>query len=177
METFLADWGYLAIYVATTLEGEFAYLSSVVAASLGHLKMPWVMLAAFLGAMSRDMTIFLVSRRSGERILSRKPETLQKISKATDWIANRSPIFLAFHRFVYGLSTATVLALGLSKISVFRFTIICALASFTWTVGYGVLGYFAADQVLQNLTWLKKYFLHILFGVTFLIFLFIKLKN
>ena len=38
MNEFLAEWGYLAVYVATTLEGEFAYLSAIVAGTLGQIK-------------------------------------------------------------------------------------------------------------------------------------------
>jgi membrane protein DedA with SNARE-associated domain len=172
MNEFLAEWGYLAVYVATTLEGEFAYLSAIVAGTLGQIKIGGVIIAAFFGGFTRDMAIFLTARYSGQTYFKRNPKSKEKIEKASNWISRR-PVFLAFHRFVYGLSTATVVALGLSTISLGRFVLICATACLTWTLGYGALGYFAADQVLTNLTWLKEHFyIVILFflGLGFTIF-------
>ncbi len=171
MDEFLAEWGYLAVYVATTLEGEFAYLSAIVAGTMGHLKILGVIIAAFLGGFTRDMAIFLTARYSGRTYFKRNPKSKEKIETASNWISRR-PIFLAFHRFVYGLSTATVVALGMSSISLTRFGLICFTACLTWTLGYGALGYFAADQVLSNLTWLKEhYYVVIIFfigvGLTF----------
>ena len=162
MDEFLAEWGYLAVYVATVLEGEFAYLSALVAGTLGHIKIGGVMIAAFFGGFTRDMAIFLTARYSGRSYFKRNPKSKEKIEKASNWISRR-PIFLAFHRFVYGLSTATLIALGVSTISFGRFVLICLTACLTWTLGYAALGYFAADQVLTNLTWLKEHYYVILF--------------
>ena len=164
MNEFLGEWGYLAVYVATTLEGEFAYLSAVVAATLGHLKLPGVMIAAFLGGYTRDMTIFLFSRYSGKSYFKRNPKSKEKIEKASNWVSSK-PLFLTVHRFAYGISTATVIALGLSSMSVLRFGLVCAIACASWTLGYAALGYYAADQVTANLTWLQDNFLYVLIVV------------
>ena len=58
MEEIINDWGYLAVYLATTFEGEFAYLTAIVTAKLGHLTLIGVGIAGFLGGMTRDMSIF-----------------------------------------------------------------------------------------------------------------------
>jgi len=176
MDEFLAEWGYLAVYLATTFEGEFAYLSAIVAATLGHFKIPGVMIAAFLGGYTRDMSIFLFSRYSGKSYFKRNPKSKENIEKASNWVSRR-PLFLAIHRFAYGISTATVIALGLSSMSIFRFSLVCAMACFTWTLGYGALGYFAADQVTANLTWFKDNFVYILITVGVVIAVVYQLKK
>lgn len=176
MDDFLAEWGYIAVYLATTFEGEFAYLSAIVAGTLGHIKIPGVMIAAFLGGYTRDMSIFLFSRYSGKSYFKRNPKSRENIERASNWVSRR-PLFLTVHRFAYGLSTATVIALGLSSISIFRFSLVCAVACLTWTLGYGALGYFAADQVTANLTFLKDHFVYMLVIVGIIVVVVYKLKS
>lgn len=180
MEGFLAEWGYLALYVATTLEGEFAYLSAIVAAKLGHLTIWGVAIAGFLGGMTRDMAIFMIARYSGQKYLSKNPDMVPKLEKASKWLSTRPPYFLAFHRFIYGLSTATVVTLALSKMTNARFTALCVLACFTWVLGYGLLGYFAADQVMSNLEWIKDntlLFIGIILAIILIIRWIVKMKK
>ncbi len=162
MDGFLSEWGYVALYLATTLEGEVAYLSAIVAAKLGYLTVWGVGVAGFLGGYTRDMIIFLLARYSGQRYLKRNPSMVPKVEKASQWLSSRPAYFLAFHRFIYGLSTATVITLGLSKMTNLRFAFICGVACLTWVLGYGLLGYFAADQVMSNLEWIKGNFLFFL---------------
>jgi membrane protein DedA with SNARE-associated domain len=170
MEEFIKEWGYWALYAGTTLEGEAMYLTGVITAKLGHLDFFWVAVCGFLGGMTRDMTIFFGSRYGGKKLIQNNTKLLEKLHKAGKWVSGRPWYLLAFHRFVYGLSTATLVVLSLSKMTNVQFILLCVLACFTWVVGYGVIGYFAAKQVMNNLDWLGNNYIWILLGVGIIIF-------
>lgn len=162
MEEFIKEWGYWALYAGTTIEGEAMYLSGVIAAKLGHLDYIWVAVCGFLGGMTRDMTIFFGSRYGGQRLIKNNEKLLHKLHKAGKWVSGRPWYILAFHRFVYGLSTATLIVLSLSKMTNLQFIVLCMIACLTWVVGYGIIGYFAAQQVMNNLDWIGDNFIWIL---------------
>ena len=167
-------WPYLAVYLATSLEGEIAYITAVVASKLGHTNIIGVGIAGFFGGYTRDMTIFLLSRYSGERFFRRRPRLKKKIQRVSHWVSMRPMYMLIFHRYMYGMSTATVASLAMSRMTTPQFAILCFFACLTWVLGLGVLGYFAADQVLGHLDWLKSHFIWIIGGFILVILLVVR---
>ncbi len=164
-QSFSEFWAYVLLYVATTLEGEVAYITAVIAAKVGELQIIGVAIAGLLGGFTRDMTIFSVARYGGEKFLDKRPKLKEKTRKVSRWVISRPPYLLVFHRFIYGLSTATVVSLALSRITRWQFLILNFFACLTWVVGYGILGYIAADQVMYHLDWLKEHFLYVMGGL------------
>lgn len=177
MEEFINQWGYLAVYIATTVEGELAYITSIVTAKLGHLSVLGVAIAGFLGGMTRDSAIFFTGRYGSRAFLERRPKLLEKINEAGAIVSNRPWWILIFHRYFYGFSTATLLVLATSSMSNARFIALCVTACFVWVLGLGLLGYYATQTVLANLQWLSDHFLWILGAVVALIGTFLYRKR
>ena len=138
-----------AVYAGILVEGELVYFSAMVACKLGNLSLVSLMLTAFLGALTRDLLIFHLSRFSTGFVAKIGPRQSQKIKKVTQWIHGRPVYVMIFHRFVYGLSTAVVMACGLSSMQKIRFYTITFIACILWTLVYGVLGYYFAEWILE----------------------------
>lgn len=155
--------------MATTLEGEVAYISSMVVAKLGHLTVWGVALSGFLGGMTRDSAIFFSARYASRSFLSRRPKLMAKINRAGEFLSRRPWWILIFHRYMYGFSTATLVVLASSAMTNWQFILLCIAACITWIVGFGLLGYFAAQQVLSNLDWLGAHFIWILLSILLIV--------
>ena len=149
MDALIQQWGYLAVYIGTVIEGEVVYLSGILASQLGHLSLAGVVFLSFLGAISRDSLIFLISRKGGHSYMSSRPAISTKVSGAGEWVEKRSLFFLIFYRFFYGVSTVVVLALAVSGISYFRYGVICLTGSCLWAIVYGTVGYVAAPGAVS----------------------------
>jgi membrane protein DedA with SNARE-associated domain len=57
-ETILKTYGYWAIFIGTFAEGETILILGGIAAKLGYLALPWVILAAFVGGLCGDQLFF-----------------------------------------------------------------------------------------------------------------------
>ena len=63
LEYLIHTYGYLAILLGTFIEGETVLIMGGLAAQLGYLRLPWVIAAAFVGAVSWDQLLFVAGRR------------------------------------------------------------------------------------------------------------------
>jgi len=141
LEWFLGKFGYLAVLVGTFFEGETVLILGGLAAKLGYLRLPWVIVAAFLGTFAGDQAYFFLGRRYGQKMLERRREWREKSKRVADLLERHQTAFLFGFRFVYGIRTVSPFAVGMTRISVRRFFLLNAAGAFLWAVVIGVLGY------------------------------------
>jgi membrane protein DedA with SNARE-associated domain len=135
-------YGYVIVVIGTFFEGETFLIMGGIAAKLGYLKLPWVMLAAFAGSLCGDQAGFYVGRRYGPDILAKKPHWEAKTKYAQEVFHRfEIPVLLGF-RFVYGLRWATPFALGMGKlVSPWKFLIFNTISAALWAIVISSLGY------------------------------------
>jgi len=69
----LSQYGYLAVFVGSILEGETVLILAGFAAHQGYLSFPIVVMLAFCGGTMGDQMYFFLGRYYGSSILSRFP--------------------------------------------------------------------------------------------------------
>lgn len=147
MEELLQRFGYAGVLLGTALEGEGVLLAAAVLARHGLLRPTLVVLAAFLGTVGAGEAWFFVGRRSGARLLARRPAWAARAEVVRLAVARRGAWFvLAFH-FLVGLRTVTPLVLGASGYSARRFFVLNAAGTAVWAVVIGVAGWFVGEAV------------------------------
>lgn len=141
LQTLLEQYGYLAIFVGTVLEGETILVLGAVAAHMGYLELPWVISAAMAGTFFGDQVYYFLGRRHGEwvmRRLARWQPRLERVKR----LLNRNPVLIIFSfRFLYGFRTITPVIIGMSRFAVLPFVVLNLLAALLWSVVIGLLGY------------------------------------
>ena len=141
-------WGYPMVFLGTLLEGETVLLLAGLAAHAGYLELPWVIAAAWAGAVTGEQVWFALGRRRGERLLRRYPKLKSKAQRMTALLARYNlPLILSL-RFLYGLRTVAPIAIGMSPLPWARFTALDFAAAAIWAVVVASAGY-AFGQVLQ----------------------------
>lgn len=78
LDQLIDTYGYWAILVGTLLEGETILLLGGFAAYQGYLALPWVILAAFIGAFCGDQLFFFL----GEEIYRPNPVQTPFLAKS-----------------------------------------------------------------------------------------------
>lgn len=145
----VTDYGYLAVLAGTYIEGEISYLSAIVAARLGHLNPLLVAAFAWLGGMGRDITLYTLARQGHRQDSLIQRIGPKRIDQMKSWLENRPFWLLALHRFLYGLSTAAVIAMGFVGMAWSTFLKLTCCACFLWVLGYGLIGYLLTGFVVE----------------------------
>ena len=101
LEHLIISYGYLALVVGTFLEGETILVLGGIAAKLGYLRLPWVIVSAFVGTLMSDQLFFFLGRWQGQAFLLKYPHWNSRAQKVHRMLEpHRIPIIIGF-RFVY----------------------------------------------------------------------------
>lgn len=154
----VADYGYLAVFVGTFLEGEAVLLAAAFAAAHGLLAAPAVAATGALGAYVGHVVFFQVGRLKGPGWLFSHPRLGPHARKA-DAVINRygwSSVFIL--QYLYGARIAGALLFGISTFTPLRFLALQAVNCLTWAVLVTAAGYLLGatlEVIVARLTWIS----------------------
>lgn len=134
-------FGYLVILVGTFFEGETVLVLGGFAAHHGHLTLPGVILAAFLGSYAGDQVWFHLARRYGRSWVARRPRLLDRVERVRMRLGNHADWFVLTFRFLYGIRSVGPMALAMSGYPPRRFLLLNGIAAAVWAVVVGWAGY------------------------------------
>jgi membrane protein DedA with SNARE-associated domain len=142
MESLIEQFGYVAIVVATVIEGGTALCIGGFLAHQGYLQLiPWVVAAGFVGNTLDGQLWFALSRRYGLRVVERRPGWKAGLARV-DAVFRRHPVWLiVFGRFVPGARTLGWIAAGLSRVPATRYAALNAVGALLWAFAIAGLGY------------------------------------
>ena len=151
------DYGYIAILIGTFLEGETIVLIAGFLAFTGHLELPLVILAAFVGSCSGDQLYFFIGRFQGRRLLQRFPAWQERTERVFYHVHRHQNLLILSFRFFYGLRNVTPFAVGMSEVKTARFVSLNIIGAAVWATTFGLLGYTFGHAFEQVLGAVKKY--------------------
>lgn len=156
-ELLVTRWGYLAVFLGTFLEGETIVLLAGLAAYQGLLDVELVTIAAFSGSYLGDQLYFFLSRRFGRPWVERRPRVRQKVDRVLRLLDRWGDLFVLVFRFLYGVRSASSIAIGISKYPAPRFAFLNGVAAALWAVAFTWIGYAFAHAIWYVLDDLEDY--------------------
>lgn len=157
LESLIARYGYLAVFVGTLLEGETVVVLGGFAAHRGLLELPGVMVAAFTGALVSDQTLFFLARRYGDRLLAHRPTWEPALARIRALLDRHSTAVIVGFRFLYGFRNVTPVALGMSRVPAMRFVVLNAIGAALWAVAVSLIGWVVGQAATQLIGHLERY--------------------
>ncbi len=150
IESLLARYGLLAIFLGAGVEGEAVLLSGGVLASKGLVPLWAAMIAATLGSTMVDQLWFW-----GARFLSHKPWIAKQTHKpafarALHFLERHPKSFILAFRFIYGMRTVSPIALGMSTVRARVFVPLNFLAAVIWAPLFIWLGYRFGEEAIAT---------------------------
>ncbi|MFZ5813098.1 MAG: DedA family protein [Thermodesulfobacteriota bacterium] len=175
LQEVIRDYGYLALFIGTFLEGETILLLAGFAVHTGQfgLELPYIILTAFVGSLSGDQTAFYVGRYLGNRFIRRNEKWQPRVERVHILLERYHSILILTFRFFYGLRNLTPFVLGTTPISGKKFFVLNAVGAFVWAVAFGCIGYLFGDLLENVLEKILKDVHHIelvVFGIIALVF-------
>lgn len=168
LQSLVIQYGYLALFVGTFLEGETILLLGGLAAQQGLLELPWVMASAFSGSLLGDQLAFFIGGRWGRPIIGRFPGWQEKIEKIRHKTGRYLDLWMLTFRFFWGLRNPTPFVLAMSNVPLARFATLNAIGALIWAVAGAWAGYLFGQAVERYLGQIHQHSLLILGGVVLL---------
>jgi len=126
------QYGYLAVFISTFIEGEAVVLVAAALTASGLLQAHWVIAAAALGAYIGHTMFFVIGRWKGMELIEAFPFLRRHYPKANlimDKYANWS-VFV--FQYLYGLRLVSAILFGCSTITFPRFLLLQVLNCISW---------------------------------------------
>ncbi len=142
ISTFIASYGYLAVFLGSLFEGETILLAAGFAAHRGLLHWPLVVSVAFVGATLGDQLAFLLGRWRGTALISHFPSLAQRAPRVHAVLERHHAVFILTMRFLYGLRVAGPIVMGTSGVPYLRFAVLDMIGAALWAPLVTGAGYF-----------------------------------
>ncbi|MCB0462737.1 MAG: DedA family protein [Flavobacteriaceae bacterium] len=174
-------WIYTCFFLGIFIEGEFIFLSAVIASSHGYLNIWLVITIAIMATITSDLVYFSLGKKGATKWINR-PNWKTKIEAVNTKIDKHKHLFLFSYRFLYGLRIATPLVLGMQNISLSTFLKYSIISTIIWSALFTVLGIAFGELILNYLKHIQKVEYYIIGGlltvaIIFLLLRFIKRKT
>jgi membrane protein DedA with SNARE-associated domain len=159
-ETLLEQFGYLAVFVGTFLEGEAILVAAGFFASRGYLDIAWVTVVAFVGAYLGHLFWFWLGRVHGVKLLDRFPGMKRHFGKGIRVFERYGAAAIIITQWLYGLRITCAVIIGMSRISLVKFLLYEAASCAAWAVVITALGYYfgrAIESLLGRVEHIEKY--------------------
>jgi membrane protein DedA with SNARE-associated domain len=153
----LDQYGYLALFAGSLLEGETILALAGFAAHGGYLSLPWVMIVAFCGGTMGDQVFFFIGRRWGETLMRRLPRLRVKAQGVNRLLLRHHAGLIVGVRFMYGLRIVGPIVIGMSDVPATRFLTFNLIGAAIWSVTIGGAGFLFGQSVQSLLARAEDY--------------------
>src|SRR5260221_9619498 len=158
-ELLLHKFGYLAVFIGTFLEGETILVMAGFFAQRGYLRLPFVALAACLGAYVGHVFWFWLGRTQGVRLLDRFPKMKRHFGRGIRLFERYGAPAIFITQWLYGLRITCAVIIGTSKISTAKFLLYEALTCIVSPIIICTARFYfcrAVERVLGRAAHIKK---------------------
>lgn len=162
LQQLVIDYGYLALFIGTFLEGETILVIAGFLAFRGYLELPWVIVSAFLGTFAGDQTFFYLGRFKGIAFLEKRPRWHSKTEKVFDLLRRHQIKVVLGFRFLYGVRNVTPFVIGASRMSPGKFFLLNFFGALVWAIAVAYLGYYFGTVAEALMGQIQKYEMYIL---------------
>ena len=123
---------YLAVFIATVIEGEVVFVSATVLVRTGHLAAAGVYVAAALGGSIGDQIYFYALRGRLHGLIDLFPRFAERRDRVVEKVRRHASAMILACRFLPGLRIAIPAACAYAGVPPVRFTVLSLLSSLGW---------------------------------------------
>jgi len=153
----LAEYGYLAVFAGSLVEGETIVVLAGFAAQQGYMSPQWILALAFFGGATGDQFYFFLGRRFGDALLLRLPRLVSPAARVSRLLLRYHEGLIVGMRFMYGLRVLGAIAIGMSKVPAWRFVLFNSVGAAIWALTFTTLGFMFGHIMESLLVEIQRY--------------------
>ena len=150
MEEFLRQYGPIGIFIGAGFEGQTALIVGGILARQ-HILNLWLCLAcATAGSGIVDHLLFVAGRQFRTHRWVVRATQQVAFARALKFIEKYPISYILAFRFIFGLRVASPIAIGVSQVPTWRFTLLNMLGAVIWATAFTMAG-FIFGEAIHNL--------------------------
>lgn len=161
----IAQFGYAAVLLGALFEGETVLVLAGYAAHRGYLDVAAVIGVAWLGGVTGDQFFFWIGRRYGQRLITSYPTLRVRVERAFGLIEQHPVKIILTMRFLWGLRTALPMAIGMSRVSAWKFFWLNLLSAALWAPLIVSIGWWFGALLTRHAAKLHRYEHWLMLGI------------
>ncbi|WP_309604039.1 DedA family protein [Phenylobacterium sp.] len=147
MEEFLRQYGPIGIFLGAAFEGQTAVIVGGLLARQQILNLWLTLGCATAGSAILDHLLFVAGRRFRTHRWVARATQQAAFARALKFI-ERFPIsYTLTFRFIFGLRIASPIAIGVSQVPTWRFTLLNILGAIIWATTFTMVGFVFGEAV------------------------------
>ncbi len=148
MEEFIRDWGYIALFLYSFGGGFIGLAIASVLSYSGDLNIYLSILIAGISNFIGGQFLFFLARKNKNYANDMMRKHGRKIA-LTHLLMRKYGSFVIFiQKYIYGIKTLVPLAMGITKYSAIKFSILNAIAAFLWACVIGYASFIGGEYLL-----------------------------
>jgi membrane protein DedA with SNARE-associated domain len=147
MEEFLRQYGPIGIFLGAGFEGQTAVIIGGILARQHILQLWLVLLSATAGSAVVDHLLFVAGRRFRTHRWVLRATQQQAFARALGFIEKYPISYTLAFRFIFGLRVASPIAIGVTQVPTWRFTILNILGAVIWATAFTMAGFIFGEAV------------------------------
>lgn len=164
----ITQYGYWAVFLGAILEGETVLVLAGLAAHLGYLSLPLVMLTGCWGGILGDQLYFFLGRYYGTALLLRFPRIKTRVKMVSRLIERHQKALILGVRFMYGLRVVGPIVIGMSRVPMPRFVLLNLIGALVWSIMISGAGFLFGNALQWLLPDFKRYEILVMLSIAFL---------
>lgn len=153
----LAAYGYLVLFFYTLGGGMIALIAASMLSFGGKMDITLCIIIATISNFIGDTILFWLARYNKKEFANFIKKQRRNLALSQILFKKHGDRIILIQKFIYGLKTLIPIAIGLTKYSFTKFSILNAISSLVWSLIIGLLSYFASDFVMQIYEKVKIY--------------------
>ena len=175
----IEHFSYWILFIWSLFEGEIGLTLGGFLSKEGDLLFSKVVIIAIIGAFISDITVFFIGKYANTKIEKWLKNYKNRLRLIKIWFRKNVVWLILFERFIYGTHIPSLLFIGMSGYSFWKFLIFDIIGIIIWAITFTTLGYYFGERVIDVIMLLQQH-LSILFIMLFLgliIFIQNKIEN
>jgi membrane protein DedA with SNARE-associated domain len=161
-QEFIQNWGYIAVFVGSLVEGESVVFVAGFLAHEGYLSLPKIILVSFCATLLADQVCYFIGYFYGNALIAKFPSLKPRADRAFQLLKRYDNLFILTCRFIYGIRTISPFVVGASGVGIKRFIALNFIAALVWAVSSCVAAYYFAYIIMDEIHVLPKIILGVL---------------
>ena len=147
MEEFLRQYGPIGIFLGAGFEGQTAVIVGGLLARQHILHLWLVLLSATAGSGVVDHLLFVAGRRFRDHRWVARATQQPAFARALGFIEKYPISYTLAFRFIFGLRVASPIAIGVTQVPTWRFTLLNVAGAAIWATAFTMAGFIFGEAV------------------------------
>lgn len=165
MEEFIREWGYIALFLYSFGGGFVGLVIAGVLSYAGDLNLVVSIMVAASSNFLGDQFLFYMARTNKAYANDTMKKYGRKVALTHLLMRRYGSTVVFIQKYIYGIKTLIPLAMGLTKYSFKKFTVMNALATVVWATLVGYISFLMGEVILTYAEEYKYYGVAVLLAI------------